>query len=120
MKVSPYLLPVFVIVALIGGYGLRTAFTQPSTRTGDVDLSGTTCTAIVTGLKCKGTATFFTSLYEGINGISSIETFATEHKAVFTYDTDVISRDSIRVVMEQIVTFDDGTSYQFFECQSIE
>jgi hypothetical protein len=120
MKLSPLLLPILVVLALFGGYGLRAAFTQPTTRTAVGVTSGESCTAIVTGLKCKGTAAFFTSLYDSIPGIQSIETYATEHKAIFSYDPNLITRDSIKAIMEQVITFDDGTSSQVFECQSLE
>lgn len=120
MRLSPYLLPLLVVLALFGGYGLRAAFTQPTTQSAIGESSGTTCTAIVTGLKCKGTAAFFTSLYDSIPGIQSIVTFATEHKAVFSYDPNLISPDSIKAIMEQTITFDDSSQAQVFECQSLE
>lgn len=120
MRLSPWILPLLVSIALAGGYGLRTAFTQPTTLTGVQGIDGTTCTAIVDGLKCKGTAEYFSSLYDRTSGVISIETFASEHKAVITYDPDLITRDSIKAIMEQTMTFDDGTTGRVFTCRSIE
>ncbi len=81
---------------------------------------GKTLTCTVDGLKCKGTASFFTGLYENTAGITAIETFATEHRAVFTYDPTVISADSIRRIMEAPIPLRDGTSRQVFTCTALE
>ena len=120
MRLPRLIIPLLVIMAILGGYSLRTAFTQPTTNVRYDTQAGATSIYIVDGLKCKGTAAFFSSLYDSIPGIFGIETFATEHKAVFTYDPDIISPDSIRVVMEQAIQFEDGTSQQIFRCLSME
>jgi hypothetical protein len=119
MKIPRIIIPVLVIVALFGGYALRKAFTQPTTdiafsRAGDHTLS---CT--VDGLKCKGTANFFTKLYEQTPGVASITTYATEHRAVFKYDPAVITPDSIRAIMEAPIPMRDGTARQVFACQTM-
>ncbi|HKK21627.1 MAG TPA: heavy-metal-associated domain-containing protein [candidate division Zixibacteria bacterium] len=120
MRVPKLIFPVLVFVALLGGYFLRTAFTQPTTNIAYDTKTGTQAVFIVDGLKCKGTAGFFTSLYENTPGIIGIETFATEHKAVVTYDPEQISPDGIKQVMEQEILFEDGTSEQVFKCLSME
>ncbi len=120
MRIPKLVIPILVIISLLGGYSLRTAFTQPTTTVAFDNLSGTTSTFIVDGLKCKGTAAFFSSLYDSIPGINGIETFATEHKAVIGYNPDIITRDSIRTIMEQEILFDDGTRAQVFKCLSME
>lgn len=120
MRIPRLLIPTIVIASLFGGYFLRSAFTQPTTLTTYDKASGAKATFIVDGVKCKGTAAFFTSLYDSIPGVIGIETFATEHKAIFTYDPDKITRDSIRAVMEAPIPFDDGTSEQIFKCLSVE
>jgi hypothetical protein len=120
MRIPHKVIPLLVIAALFGGYFLRTAFTQPTTNIAYDQKTGATATFIVDGVKCKGTATFFSSLYDSIPGIIGIETFATEHKAIFTYDPKLITRDSIRAIMEAPVPFDDGTSTQLFKCLSVE
>lgn len=120
MKITPLLLPILVILALFGGYGLRAAFTQPTTTSVTGDVSGAKLTAIVDGLKCKGTANYFVSLYDSTAGIKAIETFASDHKAIFTYDPDAITPDSIKSIMEQVIKFEDGTEAQIYECLSME
>lgn len=120
MRIPRLLIPTIVIASLFGGYFLRSAFTQPTTTTTYDQASGAKVTFIVDGVKCKGTAAFFTSLYDSIPGVIGIETFATEHKAIFTYDPDKITRDSIRAIMEAPIPFDDGTSEQIFKCLSVE
>jgi hypothetical protein len=72
----------------------------------------------VEGVRCKGTAMFFSSLYEDIPGIIGIETFASERTAVFTYDKKVITPDRIRMIMEAPIRFEDGTTSQVFKCVS--
>jgi hypothetical protein len=120
MRIPHTVIPVLVIAALAGGYFLRTAFTQPTTNVAYDKKAGVTATFIVDGVKCKGTATFFSSLYDSVPGIIGIETFATEHKAIFTFDPQLITRDSIRAIMEAPLPFDDGTSSQVFRCLSVE
>jgi hypothetical protein len=119
MKIPSIILPVLVVAALFSGYLFRTTFTQPTTN---ISLGGNgrkTVTCTVDGLKCKGTATFFTRLYSETPGIASIETFATEHRAVFSYDPAVITPNSIRRIMEAPIPLRDGTSRQIFVCQSM-
>lgn len=120
MKIPHIILPVLVVAALFGGYVMRNAFTQPTTNTTFGGSGKHTLSCTVDGLKCKGTANFFAELYKGTPGIAGIETFATEHLAVFTYDPEVISPDSIRRIMETPILLDDGTSRQIFACQSMQ
>jgi hypothetical protein len=120
MRISRFVFPVLILTALFGGYALRLAFTQPTTMVAFDQAPGETSVFIVDGVKCQGTAAYFTSMYDSVPGIISIETFASEHKAIFTYDPSVISTDSIKAVMETPVHFDDGTSAQAFKCLSIE
>lgn len=120
MRLPRYIFPILIIAAIFGGYFLRTAFTQPTTNTGSVIGEGATATFIVEGLKCKGTAAFFTSMYDSIPGINGIQTFATEHKAIFTYNPDKISQDSIKAIMESPILFQDGSREQVFRCISVE
>lgn len=120
MRIHKLTIPVLVIIALLGGYFLRSAFTQPTTNVSYETKDGQKVAFIVDGLKCKGTAAFFTSLYDSIPGIIGIETFATEHKAIITYAPDKIYIDSIKAVMEAKILFDDGTSEQVFFCKQVD
>ena len=120
MRIHRFVIPVLVAVSLVGGYSLRTAFTQPTSTVTYDQQGGQQSTFIVDGLKCKGPAGFFTSLYDSLPGVLGIETFATEHKAIFTYDPDIISRDSIQAIMEQEMIFNDGSRGQVFKMVSVE
>jgi len=120
MRIPHTVVPALVIAALTGGYFLRAAFTQPTTNIAYDKRAGATATFIVDGVKCKGTAGLFTSLYDSTQGIIGIETFATEHKAIFTFDPAMITRDSIRAIMEAPFPFADGTKSQIFKCLSVE
>ncbi|MEW5702157.1 MAG: hypothetical protein AB1792_08015 [Candidatus Zixiibacteriota bacterium] len=113
-------IPVLVIALLFGGFAFRNSFTQPTTAVTVGEGSGATLDCIVDGVKCKGTAAFFTSLYKDVPGIEKIETYASDHRAVFTYDPVRISPDQIRVIMETPVQLDDGTSVQVFTCMSMK
>jgi hypothetical protein len=121
MKIPAFLIPVFVIIALFSGYFLRNAFTQPTTNISFQHSSGSAkLECVVDGVKCKGTANFFTKLYNNVPGVANIETFATEHKAIFTYDPAVISPDRIKEIMEAPIPLRDGTSRQVFQLVSME
>ena len=119
MKLPRYIIPILVVVTLFSGYYLRAAFTQPSTSVSFVQSEGKTVTCIVDGVKCKGTANFFTKLYSEVSGIISIETYAADHKAVITYDPESITPEDIKAVMEQQIPMRDGTQRQVFTCVSM-
>lgn len=116
MTVPRYALPILVVAALFGGRSLRAAFTQPTAQIGSRSGGGEKLVCTVQGLKCKGTSNFFLKLYEGVPGITAIETFASEHKAVFTYDPHLISPDRIEETMEAPVPLRDGSRMQVFRC----
>lgn len=119
MKVTKYIIPVLVILTVIGGYQLRHAFTMPSTSVIYADGDGTEIICTVDGIRCAGTAGFFTSLFDSTNGVMSIKTYASEHKAVIKYDENQITQDSLVAIMEQIFIFNDGTEGQVFDCIEI-
>jgi hypothetical protein len=103
---------VLVVTALLAGYFSRLVFTQPSTRVTYEPGPGREAVFVVEGLRCKGTAMYLTSLYD----IRSIVTYASERKAVFTYDPAQSSPQRIRAVMEAPMPLDDGTTRQVFKC----
>lgn len=119
MRVSRFAIPILVVATLVGGYALRTAFTQPTTRV-EMGAAATATTAtvscVVEGLKCKGTAGFFGKRYEGRRGIGAIETFASEHVAVITYDPQAVTPQEIREIMEAPVRLADGREVRPFRC----
>lgn len=120
MNIPKYVIPLLVIIALFAGYSLRLAFTQPSTSVTFTGSEGVRLVCVVEGVKCQGTANFFTGLYRDVPGIQSVETFASEHKVVFTYDPSTISQEDIRRVMEQEIPLRDGSRRQVFRCLSMK
>jgi hypothetical protein len=120
MKIPSYIIPILIVAAIFGGYQLRAAFTQPTTNVVFESTGSGTVTCTVQGVKCKGTANFFTTLYDGVPGISGIETYASEHRSVFSYDPAVISPERIKEIMEAPIPLRDGTTRQVFVCESME
>ncbi len=124
MTIPRMVIPILAIVLMIGGYSLRLAFTNPTTNIEfeTIEISGEVATleATVDGVKCKGTAQYFTNLYKDEVGIISITTFAAEHKAIFDFDPSQISPEQIKAVMEQEITFRDGSSAQVFTCEKMD
>ncbi len=120
MPLPRIILPILVALALTGGFTLRNLFTRPTLTWTVADRPGEKAVFVVDGLRCRGTAQFLASLYENTPGILSIQAFATERKAVFTFDPRVISRDRIRGIMEAPVPFNDGTTGQVFRCLSVD
>jgi len=120
MKIPKFVIPLLAIGMLFGGYYLRHAFTKPTTSVTFESSGSQRMVCTVEGVKCKGTANFFTRLYSDVQGISSIETVATEHRAVFTYDPKVISKEDIREIMERQILLGDGSMRQVFKCLSME
>jgi hypothetical protein len=120
MKIPSVVLPLLVISAILGSFLLRTAFTLPTTNVSYSATGDETVSCIVDGVKCKGTANFFTNLYTDTPGIAGIETFATEHRVIFRYDPKQISPDRIKEIMEAPIPLRDGTTRQVFVCESME
>jgi len=120
MPIPRILVPILVALALVAGLGLRTGFTRPTLTKTFADKPGVKATFTVSGVRCRGTAMLFASLYEDVPGVHGIEAYASERKAVFTFDPGVISRERIRAIMEAPIPFQDGTSNQMFECLSVE
>ncbi|MBL7190895.1 hypothetical protein ISS30_04305 [bacterium] len=119
MRIPKLLLPVLAVSILLFGYFLRFAFTQPTSNVSfDSEGGGKKLECLVEGVKCKGTASFFTSLYKNTEGIISIETYATEHLAVFTYNPQLITTQRIIEVMETPILLQDGSRRQVFKCLS--
>ncbi len=72
------------------------------------------CRVTVDGLKCRGTAGFFTSQFENTPGIESITTYAVNHKAIFVYDSRIITPDRIKSIFEKEFRMEDGTFQSVF------
>lgn len=118
LPIQRWTLPVLVGAALLAGYTLRRPFTRPTTVTEFKEGPGARAVFTVEGLRCKGTARFFTRLYAEVPGVHAITTFAGEREAVFTYDPALVTPDRLRAIMEAPIAFDDGTTQQVFRCRS--
>ncbi len=116
MKIHRLAIPILAIMTLFGGYHLRHAFTKPTTAVKFTGSGNALVECKVEGLRCKGTANFFTSLFQGVEGISSIETIGSEHKATITYNPVVISKQNIREIIERQIPLRDGSTRQIFRC----
>jgi len=120
MKIHWIWIPILAIGTLFGGYYLRLAFTQPSTSVVNEVKGDARIVCTVQGVKCKGTANFFTKLYDGVDGISTIETFGSEHKAIFTFDPGIITSEKIKEIMEAPIPLRDGSTRQVFTCLELK
>ena len=121
MNIPKYIIPLLVIAALVGGYFLRLAFTQPSTyKAFNTTITANQLDLTVQGVKCKGTADFFTSLFDSTNGIGTIETFAADHRALITYDPDIITSEQIKAIIEAPIDIGNGETVVIFECLSMK
>ncbi len=116
MNVPRYFIPIITVVILLAGFYLRFAFTQPTTSVVLDEPGDAKLVCAVDGVKCKGTANFFTNMFKEVEGISSIETIASEHRVTFTYNPSKIDRERIREIIEQTIQFKDGSSRQVFTC----
>ena len=120
MQLPRCIIPTLVVAALTGGYALRSVFTQPTLTTTFADKPGERATFVVDGIRCRGTAKLLASLYEDTPGVFVIQTFATERKAVFTFDTNAITKARLQQIMEAPIEFTDGTTGKVFKCVSVE
>ncbi len=120
MQLPRIIIPVLVALTLLGGISLRRAFTQPTLTQVFADQPGKSATFIVDGIRCWGTARFFASLYQDKPGVFAIQAYASERKAVFRFDPDLISRDQIRAIMEAPIPFNDGTTGVVFRCITVQ
>lgn len=120
MTIPKFIIPLLVVATLFGGYFLRTALTQPTTAMTVGAGKGQTLDCVVQGVKCKGTAGFFAARFEGVSGINGIETFAADHRVVFTYDPALITPERIREIAEAPVELENGEVIEVFQVQSMK
>jgi hypothetical protein len=119
MAVPKPFIPFLVVTALVLGFQLRMVFTQPSYSVEFSSESNAAVECIVEGLTCRGMSQVFADRYRDKPGIASIECYASERKAVISYDSSQVTTKQIRETMEQAQWFPDGSIQQFFSCQSM-
>ena len=114
MKVPKIAIPLLVLLFVVGGYAFQTVFFFPTTDIAFSAVGDSTVEFTVDGLRCRGTAAFFTSQFEDTPGIQSITTYAANHKAVFVYDSRLITPDRIKSIFETEFRMQDGTFQSVF------
>ncbi len=119
MRVPKLLIPLVVAGALMAGYAFRTSLDRPTLVQTFAEGTGAQATFVVDGVRCRGPAAFFCTLFEDTPGIFKIEAFASERTAVFTFDSKVVTPKRIQEIMESPIAFDDGTTNQVFRCVSV-
>lgn len=122
MKIPKIVIPILAVITVLAGFNLRSAFTRPTTEVQLTEEIGSVkkATAIVDGLKCKGTANFFSYLFNNKEGVYSVVTYASEKKAIISYNPDIITIDGLREIIEQEVPLRNGQTRQVFTCISLK
>ncbi len=115
MKIPKAVIPILVLVLVAGGYVIQPMFFFPTNEIALGATGDSTVEFTVDGLKCRGTAGFFTSQFENTPGIESITTYAANHKAIFVYDSKLIDPDRIKVLFEREFRMRDGTFRSVFK-----
>ncbi len=82
-------------------------FTIPSGKTVKLEM-------IVEGVKCRGTANFFSELMSRTKGVSSVTTFVQEHRVIIEYDQTMISEEEIIATIDNPALLPDGGKVDAF------
>lgn len=114
MRVPKIAIPVAVVLFIAGGYALQPVFFFPTTETAFSAIGDSKVEFVVEGLRCRGTAGFFASLFDDTPGIESITTYAADHRAIFIYDSELITADRIKSIFEREFRMSDGTFRSLF------
>jgi len=115
MRIPKIILPILVLIFVAGGYFLQSTFFFPTTETvfgavGDSEVEFT-----VDGVRCRGTASFFESLFQKTPGIESITTYAANGRAIFKYNSAEITPDRIKSIFEKEIRMRDGSFRRVFK-----
>ena len=114
MRIPKTVIPLAVILFMAGGYALQPVFFFPTTETAFSAVGDSEVEFVIEGLRFRGTAGFFTKLFDGTPGIESITTYAANHRAIFVYDSKLITPDRIKSIFEKEIRMRDGTFRSFF------
>ena len=114
MRIPRITIPLLVLVFIAGGYAFQSVFFFPTTEAAFSASGDATVEFIVDGLRCRGTAAFFTQLFSSTSGIESITTYAADRRAVFVYDSKAISADRIKTIFEREFRMQDGSFQNVF------
>jgi hypothetical protein len=114
MSVPKVLIPILVLVFVAGGYALQTAFFFPTTEVSFNCTSDKSVEFVVDGVRCRGTAAYFTEMFARTPGIAKITTYAASHTALFEYDSQQINPDRIKSMFEKEIRMADGSFRSVF------
>jgi hypothetical protein len=115
MRIPKIVIPILVVVLFAGGYLFQRVFFFPTTEVTYASQGDSRVEFIVDGLKCRGTASFFTEMFNDVPGIRSITTYAADHRAIFVYNSEEINPDRIKVIFEKEFRLDDGSFTSFYQ-----
>ncbi len=115
MRIPKLTIPVLIVVFIVGGILIQPLFYFPTTEVALGSEGDSTVEFVVDGLKCRGTAGFFTNMFLEVDGIESITTYSTTNSAIFVYDSKKTSPDRIAMVFEREFRTQDGSFTQFFK-----
>jgi hypothetical protein len=114
MKVPKVLIPILVLVFVAGGYALQTMFFFPTTEVSFDWKGDKSVEFVVEGVRCRGTAAYFTEMFARTPGIAKITTYAASHTALFEYDSQQINPDRIKSMFEKEIRMADGSFRSVF------
>ena len=114
MRVPKLIIPALIVIFIVGGILIQPLFYFPTTEVAFAAQGDSTVEFVVDGLKCRGTAGFFTNLFSDVDGIESITTYATTNSAIFIYDSKKIDADRIAMLFQREFKLQDGSFHKFF------
>jgi len=114
MRIPKIIIPILVLLFMVGGYVFQSVFFFPTTEVAFSAQGDSTVEFVIDGIKCRGTASFFTEMFQDTPGIESITTYAADHRAIFVYNSAEINPHRIKVIFEKEFRLQDGTFEAFF------
>lgn len=120
MRVTPWFVPLAVVVAAAAGVGGARLFTAPSyvrayaaaaAHPGTGTRDPVTSHFVVAGLRCVDTARTMAGLLDEVPGVIRCECFASRNEARVTFDPGVTTPATLKEAIEGPVY--DSTSFRF-------
>ncbi len=126
MRLPNILIPILVVAFALLAMPLKEAFDYPAAQmsfrgtdeTGSAPIHEIVMT--VAGVKCKGTAQFFISRYNGVDGILDMTAYAADHEVIVKYDASKIDIERIKFIAEAPVEGRDGNHYDIFVVEKVD
>jgi len=125
MRVSPWVVPVLVVLAAVLGIGgarflAAPSFTRDYPAAGDARIE--TVRFVIRGLKCVDTAKQVAGQFADEPGVLRCVAYASRNEAQVTYDAAVTSPQALRAAIEGPVVDEASGQIRFhqFEVRSID